>query len=384
MAVSVHVPRINNNDDEVKLVELLVAVGDRVAAGQRVAAVETDKAVMDVESGADGFVLATQGALGSMVKVGQVLIWLGASADEVAPMAASASTAPAGHANTTAAPTAKARALLAAYGLAENAVSAAGSRLTAAEVEQHVQRLGLRPLAEAGAAGLVSSAESATPEPKSRKSPSPSVAGHLKPLRSDQRGMLATVSWQRDFAVPGYIELPFDQAPWDARAANLQQQHGLLLNPLLPLMAWRLATLLADKPQLNATIVDDQRFEYSMVNLGFTVQAGEVLYLAVTRNAAAMTELAFVQHLVDVQRRAAAHKLSPDETQGATAGFSSMARWKVGRHIPVLAPLTAVMVAHTQGPDGQSVLGATYDHRVVHGADIASLLRKLSQPKAPT
>jgi pyruvate/2-oxoglutarate dehydrogenase complex dihydrolipoamide acyltransferase (E2) component len=114
------------------------------------------------------------------------------------------------------------------------------------------------------------------------------------------------------------------------------------------------------------------------VNVGFTVQAGEVLYLAVTRNAHSLGQLNFVHALIDLQRRAAAHKLSGDETQGATIGFSSMARWKVARHIPVLAPMTALMVAHTQDHQGQSVLGATYDHRVLHGADVAALLRRMT------
>ena len=44
MATPVHVPRVNNNDDEVKLVELKVEIGSPVTAGQVLAAVETDKA----------------------------------------------------------------------------------------------------------------------------------------------------------------------------------------------------------------------------------------------------------------------------------------------------------------------------------------------------
>ena len=93
MAISVHVPRINNNDDEVKLVELRVATGDAVKAGQVLASVETDKAVLDVESPADGVVLAVQGEVESQVRVGSVLMWLGSSADEPVPVQASNSTA---------------------------------------------------------------------------------------------------------------------------------------------------------------------------------------------------------------------------------------------------------------------------------------------------
>jgi hypothetical protein len=39
-------------------------------------------------------------------------------------------------------------------------------------------------------------------------------------------------------------------------------------------------------------------------------------------------------------------------------------------------------VAHTITAEGAGVLGATYDHRVVNGNDVAAMLRKLSRPDA--
>ena len=192
--------------------------------------------------------------------------------------------------------------------------------------------------------------------------------------------MLATVSWHRDVAVAGYVEVACDTAAWDAYAKDFGRRHGLLLSPLLPLMSWRLVELARETPRLNATIVGNGRLEFNEVNLGFTVQAGSVLYLAVARNAASLGELGFVNALVELQRRAAGHKLGPLETSGTTIGFSSMARWKVSRHMPILPPHTALMVAHAEAPDGAGVLGATYDHRVLNGAEVAATLRKLSRP----
>lgn len=369
MALAIHAPRINNNDDEVKLVEIKVALGARVEAGQVVAAVETDKAVVDVEAAQGGFVIGVAGEIDSMVRVGSVLLWLGEHADEKPPesQAAVAAGAAPGRA---AAPTALARTLLQRYGLRADEVPAAGARLLATDVERYVASRGLNPAAPA-----------AMPASAVAREATPAVAGTPRPLRSDQRGMLATVTWQRDVAVPGYIELAFDASRWEQVASAYQRQHQLLLNPMLCLMAWRLVQLAATHRAINATLVEGQRWEYDSVNLGFTVQAGEVLYLAVTRDAAQREQLGFVQHLIDVQRRAAAHALKPDEVQGATIGFSSMARWKVSRHVPVLAPHSALMVAHTVGADGAGVLGATYDHRVLHGADVVGILRKLAQPE---
>jgi len=364
MATAVYVPRVNNNDDEVKLIELKAAVGQAVAVGDVLGVVETDKAMVDIESPAAGFVLAVRGAEGDTVTVGTVLVWLGATADEAAPAeeaAADTDTA------ATAAPTAKALALLAQYGLKAEHVPASGARLSAEDVRRHAAAKGLKP-------------KTAAPATPASAYPPPQEPGKAVALQSHERGMLHTVSWQRDVAVPGYIEVSYDHPAWEAHANAVSQQHKLLLSPLLPLMAHRLVELAAKQPRYNATLVGEQRHEYAQVNLGFTVQAGEVLYLAVVRDAAAMAPMAFVHHLVDLQRRAAAHELLPTELQGATIGFSSMSRWKVERHVPILAPNTALMVAHTVAPDGSGVLAATYDHRVLHGGDVATLLRKLSQP----
>lgn len=367
MAVSVHVPRINNNDDEVKLVELRVSVGDLVAAGQIVASVETDKAVLDVEATVAGHVLSVNGEIDAMVRVGSVLMWLGATAEEAVPIEAAAQES-AQASGATGTPTAKAMALLREYGLDAASVIASGDRLSADDVRRHV-----------AAKGMSASASTAA-KPTSVNQVRPEVEGTLHPLASHERGMLHTVTWQRDTAVPGYIELACDHAAWERHAAAFGQQRKLLLNPMLPLMAWRLVELASQSPRFNATVLGEQRHEFNQVNLGFTVQAGDVLYLAVVRCALALGEAAFVTHLVDVQRRAAAHALKPAELQGATIGFSSMSRWKVLRHVPILAPNTALMVAHTVDTDGRGVLGATYDHRVLHGGEVATLLKQLSTP----
>lgn len=367
MADAIYVPRINNNDDEVKLVEIQVAIGSQVTKGQIVAQVETDKAVIDVEANADGYVLALLGGAGDVVRVGSVLIWLGKTKDDPVPERETAKGSGAGSLGRE--PTAKALALLKKYGLDAAVVPASGERLSADDVDRYM-------VARTTPAASVT--VSARPDDSL-----PDVAGELIPLKTEDRGMLSTVSWHRDVAVPGYIEITYESALWDGYALEFGKKHGLLLNPMLPLMAWRLVELARDTPRLNSTIVGTKRYEYTDVNLGSTVQVGDVLYLAVVRDALGLGELGFVNAMVELQRRANAHKLGPKETQGATLGFSSMARWKVARHIPILSPQTSLMVAHTVGSDGVAVLGATYDHRVVSGSVVASTLRKLSRPGKP-
>lgn len=365
MASPIHVPRVNNNDDEVKLVSLRVAAGEKISRGQLVAEVETDKAVMEVEAPADGFVLGVLANVDDVIAVGSVLLWMGERADETLPAAATNTER---SAQTGQQPTAKARQMLREHRLDASDVPAGGDRLTVDDIERFLASRG-KPVAASAPTRAVETV--------------PDIAGDLRDLRSEERGMIATVTWHRDVAVAGYIELEYDPVPWEAYAKAFAERHKLLLSPLLSLMCWRLVALAKETPQLNSTIVGNQRYEYSAVNFGFTVQAGDTLYLTVARDAQALDEIGFVNAMGELQRRAATHKLGPQEIQGTTISFSSMARWKVSRHIPVLPPRTAIMIAHAVSMDARSVLGASYDHRVLNGFHVVTALRKLSKPSNP-
>jgi pyruvate/2-oxoglutarate dehydrogenase complex dihydrolipoamide acyltransferase (E2) component len=194
--------------------------------------------------------------------------------------------------------------------------------------------------------------------------------------------MLHTVSWHRDQAAAAYLEIQYDQGAWEQHATDYAAARRLMISPLLPLMAHRLACLALETPRANSTIVDGQVYEYHRVNLGFTVQAGETLYLVVVRDAAALGPEAFLDRMGELQRRALGKKLRPDEARGATVTFSSMARWNVSRHIPILPPYTSLIVAHAAPRGDAAVLGASYDHRMLSGSVVAGLLQKLSQPRA--
>jgi pyruvate/2-oxoglutarate dehydrogenase complex dihydrolipoamide acyltransferase (E2) component len=209
----------------------------------------------------------------------------------------------------------------------------------------------------------------------------PPVSGELQELSPEAAGMLHTVTWHRDHAAAAYLELEYDPKPWEEHAARYATREKLMLSPLLPLMAFRLVALGRDRPAINATIVNDHRYQYRPVNLGFTVQVGAMLYLTVVRDAQAMDAARFIVALGEVQRHAMARKLPPQEASGATLSFSSMARWNVSRHLPILPPQTALIVAHAAPKNsGKAVLGATYDQRILTGFDVAQVLQALSQP----
>ncbi|MEO8000010.1 MAG: 2-oxo acid dehydrogenase subunit E2, partial [Gemmatimonadaceae bacterium] len=138
--------------------------------------------------------------------------------------------------------------------------------------------------------------------------------------------------------------------------------------------------LVETNPKFNATVHDDRKVLYESVNIGFTVQSGENLYLTVSRDSQLMTAEAFVTRMLELQKAAMKNKIKAAETSGATIAFTSMARWGVTRHQPVLAPYTSLMIAHSATVNGQAAFGATYDHRLLTGGDAVAALHFLNNP----
>jgi pyruvate dehydrogenase E2 component (dihydrolipoamide acetyltransferase) len=367
MAFPLYVPRLNNNDDTVRLNGFLVQAGGQVRKGQPVADIETDKATFTVEADRDGYVLAWQAQPGGVVEVGTVLGWLGDTATEPVPAPIETPRVPQNERRVLADPTLKASILLSQFNLSADSVPFSGERLTAEDVERYVRERG----------------HSSKPETVADSRSQPlAIPGQRCRLTPEERGMLRAVLWHRDEAVPGYVELQYDPAPFEQYAAEFQKRHKLLFSPLLALHAWRLAQAAVRQPKLNATLAEGERHHYSVVNLGFTIQSGDGLFLAVVENAGVLDEKGFVDRLTELQRAALKRSLKTSESSGCTVTFTSMARWGVVRHIPVLPPNTALIVAHSASSKGAACLGATYDHRVLSGFEALQALQAVIRLEA--
>lgn len=365
MPFPLRTPRVNNNDDVVRLSAVFAKPGAYIKEGEVVAEVETDKATFGVEATKAGFFLKCLHDVGDKIDVGSVLAWIGTSADEAIPD----SHAPAATTGSRAEPTLKAALLLRQYGLNADDIPASGDRLSVGDVEAYVATHKIKPRKA-----------SATTTAPAIDAFSSDVDSKREALSAIERGMLRTVSWHSRVAVPGYVEVAYDANAWDAYATAFQKEHKLLLNPVLSLMAYRLVALVESNPKFNGTVDGDEKVLFEPVNVGFTVQSGENLYLTVLSNAQQLSPNEFVSRLLELQKAAMKNKLTPAQTSGATIGFTSMARWGVVRHQPVLAPNTSLMVAHSSPVNGQGALGATYDHRLLSGADAVAALNFLKSP----
>lgn len=139
-STEIRVPRETVNDDFVTIVEWHAATGDRISAGQVVVAVETSKAVLEVEAEADGYLEILQ-PVKSDVAVGEVIGRIGAeppsaTAGYATPPAVerAAATAPGG-----ATISRKAQALIDEHGI-DPAVFEGAGLVRAADVIRHLEQ----------------------------------------------------------------------------------------------------------------------------------------------------------------------------------------------------------------------------------------------------
>ena len=84
MPYEVKMPQLGMNQDSAVIVSWLKAAGDKVAKGDVIFEVETDKATMEVEAAADGFLAGIVAGEGDDVPVGDLIALIVESESEVA------------------------------------------------------------------------------------------------------------------------------------------------------------------------------------------------------------------------------------------------------------------------------------------------------------
>ena len=76
MAISVVMPALEMAQETGKLISWLKKEGEIVAKGEPLLEIETDKAVMEIESPGDGILAGVKAAPGDEVPVGQTIAWI--------------------------------------------------------------------------------------------------------------------------------------------------------------------------------------------------------------------------------------------------------------------------------------------------------------------
>jgi pyruvate dehydrogenase E2 component (dihydrolipoyllysine-residue acetyltransferase) len=389
MAISVVMPALELTQETGKLVSWRKKEGEAVARGETLLEVETDKAVVEVEALADGYLAGVKAKEGDVVAVGRTIAWIvdkgeSVPADEAPAAAVANAASPAAHATESAAPSGDG-----AISAARVKISPKARRLAG---ELHVNLDGVRGSGPGGEI-LASDIEAAAKSPAPTAA-APSVGAKIETLSAIGRLMAerTTQSWT---TVPHFFLVrDVDASALNQTREKLSASAGTNFGVKVThtdLLIALVARVLLQHPRLNASWTRDGIQHHPEVNIAIAIAVNDGVIAAVIPNAhvASIAEIATQRR--DVAERAKSGKSRPQDFAGATFTISNLGMFQIDSFTAIIPPPQAAILAvgaitdRVVAIDGQPAvrtmikLTLSCDHRVVDGARGAQFLNDLAK-----
>ena len=401
MISEVTMPSMGADMTEGTIVKWLKAEGDQVGRGDKLAEVETDKTVVEMEAYAEGLLRKIVVSEGSLVQVGAVIAFIGDADDDIpevataAPAAEAASEAPAA----TPAPAAPAPEPVQQAAPAPVAVPASqGGRIKASPIARKIAEekgVDIAAITGTGPGGRItkSDVENFTPSPGFAVSGgrSPVVLDGSDTPLSSMRQAIARVTVRSKTEAPHYYvthEIDMSAAMTFRRQLNealAEEGYRVSVNDLI-LMA--LTKTLIKYPKWNSFFDGDKLIGHPSINLGVAIALDEGLIVPAVIDIQNMSLVGISRAVRDLGKRARGDggNLTQAELTQGTFGTSNLGMFGTDTFSAIIVPPNAGIVAVgtvKEKPvvhDGKvvvaSMMNATIsaDHRVGDGAEAAVFL----------
>ena len=397
MATKVVMEALSPTMEEGQVTKWLKGEGDKVASGDTLAEVETDKAVMELVARGDGVLRKIVVPEGKTVEVGSLVAVIGAEDEDISSWAvetavpAAVESSDGGAADVAALPTGKAPA----------AASGDGGRVRASPVARRIaseRGIDLAAVHGSGPGGRVvkQDVEGAV------ATPAAAIAGpggfEDVPLTQIRKTIARRLA-QSTGPVPHFFlttEIDMERAV-EARAAlnALDEGPRVSYNDIVLKV---IAAALVQHRACNAWWQGDHIRYFNEVHLGVAVAVKDGLITPVLRNAHLKTLRQIAVEVRDLAGRAREKRLLPDEYTGSTFTVSNLGMFDIDQFTGVINPPEAGLLAVgsiVEKPaveDGRVVVRKrmrvtmSCDHRVIDGATGAQYLqtvrRMLENPLA--
>ncbi len=384
MASRVVMPKLTDTMEEGVLVAWKKREGDRVEAGEVLAEIETDKAVMDLEAFASGILRKVLVHNGETVQAGTLLGVIGEADEDIAPALTDkvTATAPPVGAKPAAATPAGPSATAAARTEGVRPIASPRAKALAAE-----RGIDLSAVAGSGPGGRIVE-EDVLKAQAAEASALP--AGTDQPL-TQMRKAIARATVQSKAPVPHfYLTTEIDMGP----AEQLRDQFKRNRQPhpsITDLLVKASALALARHPEINVSYVRDAIRHYERVDIGVAVGMDDGLITPVIRDCASKSLETISADARALIERAKQKRLQPAEYTGATFTISNLGMYDVENFIAVLMPPQAavlavgairempVVVKGSLGVGRRMKVTLSCDHRAIDGLMAAEFLKELKR-----
>lgn len=430
MATEVIMPKVDMVMETGELLEWLKKEGDAVRKGDPLFVISTDKAAIEVEAPADGFLAGVNGKVGDVIPVTQVIAYILGSGESLPGPAPVPTIQPHGNGKEHA-PSDVASVSVEAP-VAVN--GAAPGKIRASPVARRVAReLGLdlalikgrgprgrihkadliayqdslpcpdEPVAEAVAVPVQSTSAVAMARPTAAEAAALPVVSTSIPLPDARQKQVIPLAGARKIIAErmAYSAATIPQMTLSLRVdmtetvrlrervlEPIQKQTGQRVS-YTAILARAVAAVLPRHPALNASIAGDKIIYWEDVHLGIATSVDENLIVPVIREAQTLSLGTIVAKLADLSTRARSRHLAPTEMTGSTFTISNLGMYGVEHFTAIVNPPEAAILAVGKMVDtpvfheGQFVLRpmidltVSADHRITDGAEVAQFLADL-------
>ncbi len=385
MATKVLMEALSPTMTEGRVIKWLKRKGDPVKAGDTLAEVETDKAVMELVARGDGVLRQVVAPEGTTVEVGKLVAVVAGPDEDISAMAGERSSVsgeriepqaaaqpdrkPAPLAPAVPAPTGRVKASPLARRMAQDR----GVDLAIVSGSGPGGRIIKRDLEGAAALPLTGEAFRDVPLTQIRKTIARRLVQSLAPIPH--------------FFLTSEIDM---ERAWDARESlnKLSDEERVSFNDIIVKVV---ALALVQHPECNAWWQDDHIRYFAAVHLGMAVAVDDGLITPVIRDAHVKSLREIAAESRGLVERARARKLTPEEYTGSTFSISNLGMFDIEQFTAVINPPEAGILAvgsigqQPVAHDGQVAVRQrmrvtmSCDHRVIDGATGARFLQTVKR-----
>ena len=388
MAISVVMPALELTQETGKLVSWRKKEGEAVVKGETLLEVETDKAVVEVEALANGFLAGVKAKEGDVIPVGRTIAWIveeGEAPPETALPAIPAASAPAKIARQGAVKPG-------ASGIESGAKAKISPKARRLATELNVD---LASIWGSGPGGeiLASDIEAAAKSPTSPTASS-TDRENIEKLTAVGR-LMAERTAQSWTTVPHFFLVREVDAGGlnDAReklnaapvtSAKAKITHTDLLIAIV-------SRVLLRHPRMNASYTPEGIRLHAEVNMAVAIAVNDGVIAAVIPNAHAASIVEIATQSRDLADRAKTGRSRPQDLAGATFTISNLGMFQIDSFTAIIPPLQAgilavgaiadrvVAIAGKPAVRSTVTLTLSCDHRVVDGAHGARFMDDLAK-----
>jgi pyruvate dehydrogenase E2 component (dihydrolipoamide acetyltransferase) len=383
MAISVVMPALEMAQETGKLLAWRKKEGDQVAKGEPLLEIETDKAVVEIESPAGGILAGVKSHEGAVVPVGEIIAWIVAPGEK--PPVTSLVATPTGRSKTEQ-PKRSAATSVAAQSAAPQTINISPkARRVAKEHGIDIAQIkGTGPEGSITTEDVIAAKDSGVSAPDGT-----AAAASSAPLSAVARLMAerTATSWT---TVPHFFVVrQADSAALLEFQRKSKSKSGSSSPTITDCFVGLVARALERHPALNSSWTGDNIRANPDINisLAIAVTDGVVAPVIQKANSAPLADIA--ARRAALAERARSGKLSPADISGGTFTVSNLGMLKVDSFTAIITPPQAAALAvgavtdRVVAIDGKPVvrpvmtLTLSSDHRVVDGARAAAFMNDL-------